>query len=318
MPHVPPLTLVYKLLAGRWAFALGALAALALLLQMLAAPPVVVAAGCVSAGDCVAKMTLDEKIGQMTQVANTYLTTPSDVRTQTSSARCRAAAAAGRTARAAPPRSGPTWSIATRPRRCKPGWASRSWTASTPCTGTTTWPGPIFPHNIGLGATRNAALGAAGRAGDARRSAGHRHPLDLCAMRVRAARRPLGPHLRGLRRRHCAGRVDGAGGDPGLSGRELDVGDGHGQALSGRRRHNRALAAAVTRSTRATRGSLRPSCARFTCRPTRPPYKMVLARSWSLQQLERRQGSWPPVPDHHRAEGRTGLRGHCRVGLGGR
>ncbi len=54
---------------------------LALLLQLLAtATPLEAAGGCVSAADCLAKMSLDEKIGQMTQVANSYLTTPSDIK----------------------------------------------------------------------------------------------------------------------------------------------------------------------------------------------------------------------------------------------
>jgi len=47
---------------------------------VLAAAPVQ-AAGCSSTADCLAKMTLDEKIGQMTQVAHNYLTTPSDIAT---------------------------------------------------------------------------------------------------------------------------------------------------------------------------------------------------------------------------------------------
>lgn len=43
--------------------------------------PTPVIAGCTSAADCVAKMTLDEKIGQMTQVSKNALTTPSDITT---------------------------------------------------------------------------------------------------------------------------------------------------------------------------------------------------------------------------------------------
>jgi beta-glucosidase len=39
------------------------------------------AAGCISTSDCLSKMTLAEKAGQMTQVANTYVKTPSDVAT---------------------------------------------------------------------------------------------------------------------------------------------------------------------------------------------------------------------------------------------
>src|SRR5215207_241409 len=37
--------------------------------------------GCSSAADCLSKMTLDEKIGQMTQANKNALTTPADIRT---------------------------------------------------------------------------------------------------------------------------------------------------------------------------------------------------------------------------------------------
>jgi beta-glucosidase len=45
------------------------------------APPAVAAAGCVSAADCLSKMTLAEKAGQMTQVANTYIRNKADIST---------------------------------------------------------------------------------------------------------------------------------------------------------------------------------------------------------------------------------------------
>jgi beta-glucosidase len=44
-------------------------------------PDASAAAGCVSAADCLAKMTLAEKAGQMTQVANTYLRNKNDIAT---------------------------------------------------------------------------------------------------------------------------------------------------------------------------------------------------------------------------------------------
>jgi beta-glucosidase len=47
----------------------------------LAAPSASAAAGCTSAADCLAKMTLAEKAGQMTQVANTYITNKNDIAT---------------------------------------------------------------------------------------------------------------------------------------------------------------------------------------------------------------------------------------------
>ena len=56
----------------------------------------------------------------------------------------------------------------------------------------------IFPHNIGLGATRNPEL--IRRIGEvtARGNGGHRHRLGLLADARGRPRRPLGPHLRRL------------------------------------------------------------------------------------------------------------------------
>ena len=45
------------------------------------APGASAAAGCISPADCLAKMTLAEKAGQMTQVANVYITNKSDIAT---------------------------------------------------------------------------------------------------------------------------------------------------------------------------------------------------------------------------------------------
>ena len=45
------------------------------------ATPMAAAAGCSSPSDCLAKMTLAEKAGQMTQVANTYITNKNDIAT---------------------------------------------------------------------------------------------------------------------------------------------------------------------------------------------------------------------------------------------
>ncbi|WP_307795708.1 glycoside hydrolase family 3 protein [Actinacidiphila acididurans] len=62
------------------------LGALLLLLPLLVtttrgAPAARAATGCVSTTDCLSKMTLAEKAGQMTQVANTYLTNKQDIAT---------------------------------------------------------------------------------------------------------------------------------------------------------------------------------------------------------------------------------------------
>src|SRR5258706_272801 len=43
--------------------------------------PAAAAAGCISTADCLSKMTLAEKAGQMTQVANAYVKNKSDIAT---------------------------------------------------------------------------------------------------------------------------------------------------------------------------------------------------------------------------------------------
>src|SRR5258705_3389653 len=57
------------------------LVASALALSPTVAPPAMAATGCVSAADCLSKMTLAEKAGQMTQVANTYISNKNDIAT---------------------------------------------------------------------------------------------------------------------------------------------------------------------------------------------------------------------------------------------
>jgi beta-glucosidase len=57
------------------------LAAVATTLLVSSSPASVKAAGCISTSDCLSKMTLAEKAGQMTQVANTYLKSNSDLTT---------------------------------------------------------------------------------------------------------------------------------------------------------------------------------------------------------------------------------------------
>jgi beta-glucosidase len=57
------------------------LAAVATALLVSSSPASVKAAGCISASDCLSKMTLAEKAGQMTQVGNTYLKSSADIST---------------------------------------------------------------------------------------------------------------------------------------------------------------------------------------------------------------------------------------------
>src|SRR5215510_14817291 len=61
-----------------------ALVAVGVLLLALAGAPArraFAAAGCTSVADCLAKMTLAEKAGQMTQVANSYISNKNDIAT---------------------------------------------------------------------------------------------------------------------------------------------------------------------------------------------------------------------------------------------
>src|SRR5258706_13217869 len=62
--------------------AVGLMATLGALSLIPAWTPLVsAAAGCVSTADCLSKMTLAEKAGQMTQVANTYIKNKTDITT---------------------------------------------------------------------------------------------------------------------------------------------------------------------------------------------------------------------------------------------
>jgi beta-glucosidase len=61
--------------------ALFVTAAGAICLAPTPAPPAFAAAGCISTADCLSKLTLQEKAGQMVQVANSYITNKSDIST---------------------------------------------------------------------------------------------------------------------------------------------------------------------------------------------------------------------------------------------
>ena len=67
----------------------------------------------------------------------------------------------------------------------------------------------VFPHNIGLGATRDPALARGDRDHHRQGEPGLRRGLRLLAGGRGRARRALGTHLRGLRRDHRAGLDDG-------------------------------------------------------------------------------------------------------------
>ena len=123
----------------------------------------VAAPRCSSVEDCLAQMTLDEKIGQMTQVEPSR---PLDHRILRSSpwARC------SRVVEAPPSpatrrRTGRTWSMAIRRSPCPPAWASPSSTASTPSTGTTMSTAPRSSLTISAWCDPKSGPGRAHRRG---------------------------------------------------------------------------------------------------------------------------------------------------------
>jgi beta-glucosidase len=132
---------------------------LGLLLQLLAAAtPSNAAAGCISTADCLSKMTLDEKIGQMTQVAHNYLTTPSDITTYALGSLLSGGgggpSGAGGTAAQWADMYDNYQSYALRSRLGIP----LIYGVDAVHGHNNVYGAVVFPHNIGLGATRNAAL----------------------------------------------------------------------------------------------------------------------------------------------------------------
>ena len=244
-----------------------------LLVVATPAPPAH-AAACTSTVDCLSQMTLAEKAGQMTQVANTYVTNSQDIATYALGSVLSGGGGgpngAGGTATqwadmvdgyqshalSEPPRHP---AAVRRRRRARP--QQRPGRHPLPA-----------PHRHGRDPRRGARPAGRGRhpAGGPR----HRHPLDLQPVRVRPAGRPLGPHLRGVRR-GSVGRLAAGARPPSGASRV---------PRSARPRSSpppsttwataapaSAPATAATSSTRATPSSARPPCAPSTSRRTRAP-----------------------------------------------
>ena len=102
----------------------------------------------------------------------------------------------------------------------------------------------IFPHNVGLGAANDADLMKRIGRGHRPRDDGDRRPLGLRPRAGSRARHPLGPHLRRLRRKHPAcypsgQRLHRRSANARLKTLRLDADlyPGNAQALCGRRRH---------------------------------------------------------------------------------
>jgi beta-glucosidase len=115
-------------------------------------------AGCTSTSDCLSKMTLAEKAGQMTQVANTYIKTPSDVATYALGSVLSGGGGgpngAGGTASQWKAMVDNLQSYALQSRLGIPLlYGVDAVHGNNNISGAV-----IFPHNIGMGATRDAAL----------------------------------------------------------------------------------------------------------------------------------------------------------------
>ena len=80
----------------------------------------------------------------------------------------------------------------------------------------------IFPQQVGLGASHDVGPREAHRRGDGARDGRDRHPLGLRPGGGGAAGRPMGPHLRGLRRGPARGREARRGVHHGPPGRRPD------------------------------------------------------------------------------------------------
>ena len=180
----------------------------------------------------------------------------------------------------------------------------------------------IFPHNIGLGATRNPGAGRGDCAASrARGSAGDGHPLGVRALRRRAAGRALGPHVRGLPRgpSRCgrAGRRGGARAAgrrparPAARARPAPSTSSATAARPGRHRHasTRSPAALPAGPGRHARRRGRAPQA-STCAGYSPTIAAGVGIDHALlQQLERREVHGQQAAAHGHAQGRAGLRG---------
>ena len=159
--------------------------------------------------DLLGRMTLEEKIGQMTQAERGAVADDPTVIAA-------AEPGLGALRRRLDPdaehawRPGSTWSTRSRSRRCSTRLGIPIIYGIDAVHGHgNVFGATVFPHNIGLGATRDPALVRGGRRGHRRGGARHRHPVDLRAVRLRRPGRALGPHLRELRRGPRVGVQDG-------------------------------------------------------------------------------------------------------------
>ena len=165
--------------------------------------------------DLLGRMTLAEKVGQMTQAERADVA--ADPSLITAYALGSVLSGGGSVPdRRTRPRAGPTWSTASRQAALDTRLGIPLLYGVDSVHGHGNLQGAtVFPHNIGLGATRDPRAGRADRPHHRRGDPGLRAAVGVRAVRLRGPRRPLGPHLRELRR------------DPALVTR---AGDGHRRA----------------------------------------------------------------------------------------
>ena len=271
--------------------------------------------------DLLSRMTLEEKIGQMTQTErDSGRRRPvADHDVASSAASCPAAARCRPRTR---PRRGPTWSTASR----RAALATRLhipllYGIDAVHGDGNMYGATVFPHNIGLGATRDPALVARGRARRRRGDARHRSAVGVRAVHLRGPRRPLGPHVRELRRGPRPGRSRWRRRSTASRAARAPVrprpGAGDRQALRRRRRHHvRRLGqtgdypidqgVAVTSRAGLLERCAAPVRAGGPAARRRQRHAVVLQRR--LDRGRRRQpdqDARQPGPDHRRAQGRA-------------
>ena len=244
--------------------------------------------------DLLGRMTLAEKIGQMTQAER--IDVDADPTLITTYGLGSVLSGGGSTpAPATRPRRGPTWSTATRRRRWRPGSASRCSTASTRCTATATSRARRSSRTTSAWAPPATRSWSRRSATSPRGDPGDRPAVGVRAVRLRGPRRPLGPHLRELRRGPASWSTQMETAIDGLQGdgrRDLDdagPGAGQRQALRRRRAHDvRHRRAATTPSTRASTRSRRAEFDKLALAPYVPAIQQAPRRLGDAVVLQRR------------------------------
>ncbi len=170
----------------------------------------------------------------------------------------------------------------------------------------------LFPHNIGLGATRNPELVAARRPGHRARDRRQRRALGLRPLHRGGARRALGPHVRELRRIARAGRDAGRR-------RRARLQEPATPAPSWPAPSTSWATAARSRGKDQgdTRVPRRGAAPHPPARLRRGHQGRRRQRDGVVLQLERRADARQRPPDHRRPQGRAGLQRVRGQRLGG-